>query len=107
MRVNRRKLLYALGIGALIGLLLATVWGPDWPALLVGLGATLLAAFWPARLRPRPGGAGGDPYQALLLKARGDKALVERLLRYEQQRRPDGTRDQWAESALERWNRER
>lgn len=48
-----------------------------------------------------------DPrYQDLLTKARGDKALVERLIDYERQRNPQAGRREWLRSAIYRWERD-
>ncbi len=46
-------------------------------------------------------------YKVLLAKARGDSALVERLVTYEQKRNPRGTRTEWVADALDRWERDR
>ena len=45
-------------------------------------------------------------YQDLLLKARGDKALVERWIGYEWQRNPDAERSELMEDAQQRWYRD-
>jgi hypothetical protein len=103
---RKQRMLYAIGIGLLIGLLLATMLDP-WLALASGVAVALVLAFWPAKRLAQHLGGGHDPAAALLLKARGDKALVERLIRYEQSRKPDGTRTEWAQDALDRWNRDR
>jgi predicted nucleic acid-binding Zn-ribbon protein len=42
-------------------------------------------------------------YDDLLQKVGGDKSVVERLLAFEQQRRPDGTRFDWLKNAIQRW----
>lgn len=49
---------------------------------------------------------GLDVYQNLLGKARGDAALVERLIRLEQQRAPNLSRDELIRRAIERWERD-
>ncbi|NJK63905.1 MAG: hypothetical protein HC921_15570 [Synechococcaceae cyanobacterium SM2_3_1] len=46
-------------------------------------------------------------YQSFVEKARGDRALVDRLITYEQRLNPDGTRSQWLTDALDRWDRDR
>jgi hypothetical protein len=46
-------------------------------------------------------------YQSLVEKARGDRALVDRLITYEQNLNPDGTRSQWLTDAHDRWDRDR
>jgi hypothetical protein len=45
-------------------------------------------------------------YADLLLKARGDKALVERWIGYEWQRSPNANRTELMEDALQRWYRD-
>jgi hypothetical protein len=45
-------------------------------------------------------------YADLLLKARGDKALVERWIGYEWQRNPNANRTELMEDALQRWYRD-
>lgn len=45
-------------------------------------------------------------YRTLLAKARGDRALVERLITYEQKRDVRGTRLTWIQSANTRWERD-
>jgi predicted nucleic acid-binding Zn-ribbon protein len=42
-------------------------------------------------------------YDDLLQKVGGDKSVVERLLAYERQRRPEGTRFDWLQNAVQRW----
>jgi hypothetical protein len=50
--------------------------------------------------------SGGEIYQELLLKARGDDALVERLLEYEKQKNPFRTKRRLLADALERWEKD-
>ena len=45
--------------------------------------------------------------QTLLRQARGDRALAERLIEYEQQRNPDANRQVWIADAIDRWERDR
>ena len=42
-------------------------------------------------------------YKRLLLMSLGDRSLVERLIRYEQQRAPEKARADLIDSAIERW----
>ena len=42
-------------------------------------------------------------YNELLSKVSGDHAAAERLIVFEQQQLPDGTRKTWLENAIERW----
>jgi predicted nucleic acid-binding Zn-ribbon protein len=45
-------------------------------------------------------------YDDLLQKVGGDRSIVERLLAYERQKHPDGTRSSWLQSAMRRWERD-
>lgn len=45
-------------------------------------------------------------YYDLRRKARGDEALVERLIAYEQRRNPRASRQQWLQDAIDRWERD-
>lgn len=45
-------------------------------------------------------------YDALLRKARGDDALVERLIAYEARRHPTASRRQLLQDAIDRWERD-
>jgi hypothetical protein len=45
-------------------------------------------------------------YDSLMLRARGNQAIVERLITFEQDRNPDGNREQWITDALIRWKRD-
>ncbi len=45
-------------------------------------------------------------YETLLIRARGDDALVERLISYERQRTPDADEIDLMEAALYRWERD-
>ncbi len=49
---------------------------------------------------------GTDLYAKLLFKARGDKALIERLVNYEKQKNPFRTRKQFLKDALERLDKD-
>ncbi len=42
----------------------------------------------------------------LLIRARGDQAVANRLIAFEQQRQPTATRGDWIIAALERWERD-
>ena len=53
--------------------------------------------------RRRPVVRTSQTYSDLLHMARGDAALVERLIRYEQKRYPNESRIEWVERALARW----
>lgn len=46
-------------------------------------------------------------YEKLLMRAGGDRALVDRLIAYEQQQKPTANRLQLLQNALERWYRDR
>ena len=61
------------------------------------------------RNQVRSGQGGGREkhlYQELLMRARGDEALVERLVAYERKRNPGAVRGQLLEAALFRWERD-
>ncbi len=45
-------------------------------------------------------------YDSLMLRARHDQPLVERLISFEQSRNPEGDREQWISDALARWKRD-
>lgn len=45
-------------------------------------------------------------YETLLARLRYDQAMLERLVDYERQRAPHGSRAQWLRSALQRWERD-
>ena len=45
-------------------------------------------------------------YDSLMMRARHDQALVERLIAYEQYLNPDADREQWITDALARWKRD-
>ncbi len=45
-------------------------------------------------------------YDDLLQKVGGDHSVVARLLAYERQRQPDGTRFDWLQNAIQRWERD-
>jgi len=47
-----------------------------------------------------------DLYENLLRKVGWDEGVVERLVDFERDRAPNGTRIQWLESAIERWERD-
>jgi hypothetical protein len=67
----------------------------------------IAAAFYVAYIRPRMAGPREkELYQELLLRARGDKALVERWVEYERGRNPAAGRLELLEDALYRWQRD-
>ncbi|MEM9776942.1 MAG: hypothetical protein AAF902_20360 [Chloroflexota bacterium] len=45
-------------------------------------------------------------YDSLMMRARGDQSLVERLIAFEQSRQPDADREAWITAALERIKRD-
>jgi hypothetical protein len=45
-------------------------------------------------------------FNDLLRKTGGDRAAVERLIDFERQQRPNGTRIQWLERAVKRWEQD-
>lgn len=45
-------------------------------------------------------------YDSLMLRARGNEDIVERLIAFERERSPDGNRQQWMAAALSRWKRD-
>ncbi|MFK7800394.1 MAG: zinc ribbon domain-containing protein [Anaerolineae bacterium] len=45
-------------------------------------------------------------YDSLMLRARGNQSIVERLIAFEQERNPDGDREQWISDALVRWKKD-
>ena len=68
--------------------------------------ATISQAARPAPAQASPQAATlaeQQAYRALLSKAHGDRALVERLIAYEQKRERHGTRLIWIQSAIVRW----
>ena len=107
---NRSAFMYFV-IGGVVGILLGTILNNAIIGLGVGLGVAAIGYFLAQR-----GGSGasfsggrnrGNAYQQLLAKARGDKGLADRLIAYEQKRNPNGSRNEWAADALDRWNRDR
>jgi len=46
------------------------------------------------------------PYNDLLQKVGGDRAVVDRLIEFERARAPQSTRRKWIESASQRWERD-
>lgn len=106
---NRNVFTYFI-IGAVVGILLGTLLNNPVLGLAIGLGIAALGYF----LAQRGGGislSGGsrnrNAYQQLLAKAGGDKGLADRLVAYERKRNPNGSADEWAADALERWKRDR
>ncbi len=45
-------------------------------------------------------------YDSLMMRARHDQSLVERLIAFEQSRNPEGDRERWISDALLRWKRD-
>lgn len=45
-------------------------------------------------------------YDSLMLRARGNQSIVERLIAFEQEHNPDGDREQWISDALVRWKKD-
>lgn len=96
-------------IGVMLGALIAQLSGN----LLLG-GIVLLGIiavyFLPSREKGGVGGINrltGNAYQQLVTKANGDKALADRLIKFEQKKNPDLSYEEAAEFALDRWNRDR
>lgn len=59
--------------------------------------------------KKEPSSKAGRPdknYQALLIRAHGDAALVERWIAYEHSRNPNASKEQLIEAALYRWDRD-
>lgn len=106
-----RSIFYYLVIGAVVGLLLSGVVGDPFIGVGLGLVIGLVAFFLRNRMGGKGGGrgsfGGGDAYQELLAKARGDQSLVNRLMAFEEKRNPNGNKQQWADDALDRWERDR
>lgn len=94
--------------GGALGLLLQ---GTIYASLLVWAGLALLIIRYTDSLRCllwalQSGGRRGSPYRRLLGRLRGDRALAERLIAYEAKRAPFESREQLAERALERLERD-
>ncbi len=108
-----KNILVYLLIGALVGILVGSMVGDVMLGVLIGLALGVAAYVMRQRGGSFSGGRGGHAsggrgaYKTLLAKARGDKALVERLIAYEQKRNPSGTRNEWVTDALDRWERDR
>ena len=81
------------------------VWG-------ILVGTSLLVGWWQGRQALRvdhllfPTDTEQALYDQLLARVRYDRATVERLIQYERQRQPQGTRLIWLRSALRRWERD-
>ena len=107
---NQSAFMYFI-IGGVVGVLLGAVLNNAVIGLGIGLGVAAIGYFLAQRGGSNPsfgGGRGrGNAYQQLLAKARGDKGLADRLIAYEQKRNPNGSRNEWAADALDRWNRDR
>jgi hypothetical protein len=95
-------LITAIILTALIASILP--WGAYLGILLVPL-AIGLVYYWENRA-PKQGGRRQQLHRTLLVRARGDEALVERLVAYERQRRPQAGPEQWLQDALDRWERD-
>ena len=112
MEIDTKRLLYCLGIGLMLGLLLSSIL-PAQRLLGLGIGIVIGAVgyFLPVGL---PGGKKIELpfnqesrlYEQLLNKARGDKALVNRLIAYEKKLSPNGSRAELVRAALDRWERD-
>lgn len=104
-----RRLLTFIGIGLMLGLILATIVRGPLIGLTVGLGLALLVYFVQGAgdRGISVGRSRTHHYDALLRKAGGDKAMAERLINYEYTRDPDISREQAADRALSRWQRGR
>ena len=106
-----KQILTSLVIGVLIGALVGGLAGNLGLGMVVGLGLAVAGYFMQNGAGSLGGGrvksGGRGAYNALLAKARGDEALVERLVTYEQERNPRGTRTEWVADALDRWERDR
>ena len=108
---NQNAFMYFV-IGGVVGILLGGLLQNPVAGLAIGLGVAAVGYFMTQRngtstFTSGRGGGRGGAYQQLLAKARGDKALAERLMAYEQKRNPNGSRNEWAADALDRWNRDR
>ncbi len=105
-----RNTIFTILVGAVVGLLLGNVIGNAILGLVLGLalgvGATVLQG---RRVGSVGGGRGSGrgAYNELLAKAGGDRSLVDRLIAFEEQRNPDGSKQEWAQDALYRWQRDR
>lgn len=100
-----------ISIGALVGILIGALTGNVVLGLIVGIALGVAGYVMQQRggslsVGKRASGGRGA-YNVLLAKARGDEALVERLVTYEQKRNPNGTRNEWVMDALDRWERDR
>lgn len=73
------------------------------PVILIGAGIAYYFMDIAPRLRVNQE---NKLYQALLTRAQGDYAMVERWISYERQRNPDAGEVQLMESALYRWKRD-
>lgn len=106
-----KNILAYLLIGALVGVLIGSFTRNAVLGLIVGIALGLAAYVMQQRGGSLGGGrsrgGGRNAYSTLLAKARGDEALVERLITYEQSRNPNGTRTEWVADALDRWERDR
>lgn len=79
-----------------------------WGIYLLPVALAIIAfLYYRNQVRPNRGdGREQHLYQELLIRARGDEALVERLVAYERKRNPDAGRGQLLEAALYRWERD-
>lgn len=68
--------------------------------------AGLLARGWAALGRLLGVGTEVAMEKELLRKARGDRALAERLVAFERRRAPGGTRREWVQDAVRRLDRD-
>jgi hypothetical protein len=96
---------FLIGVGAVVVVLLfLSREGLILPFLLL---AALAAALLVRRSRTvGPLDRETELYDRLLTRARGDRALVDRLVAYESEQKPGKTRAQHLADALERWERD-
>ena len=70
------------------------------------IGIKLTRGNQPIFAKPHKPLAEAELLRKLTLRASGDKALVERLIAFEQKRQPSATRRSCVIAALERWERD-
>lgn len=101
------KLLTPLLLFALVTAVLSATLGQWGVYLALALAVGGGAVYYLTQVRPLGANQREQAlYQALWRKARGDTALVERLIAYEQQRNPQDGRHQWLQDAIDRWERD-
>ncbi len=99
------------GISIVAVLLIATflmLQGFTWAGYVVPIVAAVIALIYGLTGTSANSNAGleNQLYKQLLQRARGDRALAERLLTYEQQRAPEANRLQLLQNAIYRWDRD-